>query len=131
MNMQISELMMSSPHNFPCILFTEMMKIPDFSYEKVKTCLMSTLNKCRIMFALIYMQKEEDNFQKFIYKIHGKLRGDEIINSLICIFISTVQVMFHLKLRFFFFFFSSFFSHFKSELHQIFTVLFEMFYSFY
>ena len=28
MNMQMSEFMMSSPHNFPCILFTEMTKIP-------------------------------------------------------------------------------------------------------
>ena len=38
MNMQMIELM-SSPHNFPCILFnTEMTKIPYFSYmyEKVK-----------------------------------------------------------------------------------------------
>ena len=34
--MQMSELMMPSPHNFPCILFKEMMKIPYFSYAKVK-----------------------------------------------------------------------------------------------
>ena len=27
MNMQMSELMMSSPHNFPFILYTEMTKI--------------------------------------------------------------------------------------------------------
>ena len=38
MNMQMSELM-SSPHNFPFILFTEMTKIPYFSYEKVKLAL--------------------------------------------------------------------------------------------
>ena len=35
MNMQMSELM-SSLHNFPLILFTEIVKIPYFSYEKVK-----------------------------------------------------------------------------------------------
>ena len=37
----MSELMMSSPHNFPSILFTEMIKIPVayFSYEKVKLAL--------------------------------------------------------------------------------------------
>ena len=34
---------MSSPHNFPCVLFTEIMK----------ALVISTLNKCR-MFALIY-----------------------------------------------------------------------------
>ena len=34
-----------------------------------------------------------------IHKIHGKLWGDDIINSLICIFISTVQEMFHWKLK--------------------------------
>ena len=36
----MSELLMSS-HNFPCILFTEIMKIPFFSYEKVKLALVS------------------------------------------------------------------------------------------
>ena len=37
--MQMSELMMSSPHNFPLILFIEMTKIPYFSNEKVKLAL--------------------------------------------------------------------------------------------
>ena len=32
--MQMSELMTSSPHNFPLILFTEMTKIPYFRYDK-------------------------------------------------------------------------------------------------
>ena len=35
MTMQMSELMMSSPHNFPIILYTEMTKISYFSYENV------------------------------------------------------------------------------------------------
>ena len=47
--MQMSELMMSSPHNFPCILFTKMMKIPYFSYERVKLAFISTLNRCRMI----------------------------------------------------------------------------------
>ena len=51
--MQMSELM-SSPHNFPCILFTEMIDNPIFQVWQSKTCLISTLDKCRIMFALIY-----------------------------------------------------------------------------
>ena len=38
MNMQMSELM-SSPHNFPLILFTEVTKIPYFCYEQVKLVL--------------------------------------------------------------------------------------------
>ena len=71
---------------------------PIFQPWDSKPCLISTLNKCRIMFALIccYMgtcfyifQPKNWNFQ--IYKIHGKLWGDEIINWLICIFMSTVQ----------------------------------------
>ena len=49
----MSELMMSSSHNFPLSLFTEMTKIPYFSYEKVKLAFIATPNKCRIMFALI------------------------------------------------------------------------------
>ena len=66
MNMQMSELMMSSPHNFPIILFTEMMKIPYFSYEKLsKTWLIFTLNKCRIMFALIYFNIGTSCFYMF------------------------------------------------------------------
>ena len=39
MNMQMSELMMSSPHNFPFILYTEMTKISYFSYDNVRLAL--------------------------------------------------------------------------------------------
>ena len=50
-----------------------------------KTCIMSTLNKWRIMFALIfydigtcfYMRKKTSKFSKFMYKIHGQLWGDD------------------------------------------------------
>ena len=38
-NMQMSEVMMSSPHNFPFILYTEMTKISYFSYENVRLAL--------------------------------------------------------------------------------------------
>ena len=38
-DMQMSELMMSSPHNFPFILYTEMTKISYFSYENVRLAL--------------------------------------------------------------------------------------------
>ena len=41
MNMQMSELM-SLHHNFPLILFTEMTKIPYFSYENVKLICVNT-----------------------------------------------------------------------------------------
>ena len=41
MNMQMSELMMSSPHNFPFILYTEMTKISYFSYENVRLALIT------------------------------------------------------------------------------------------
>ena len=37
--MQMSEVMMSSPHNFPFILYTEMTKISYFSYENVTLAL--------------------------------------------------------------------------------------------
>ena len=39
MNMQMSELMMSSPHNFPFILYTEMKKKINFIYENVRLAL--------------------------------------------------------------------------------------------
>ena len=55
-------------------------------------------------------------FSKKWKLIHGKLWGNDIVNSFICIFISTVQEKF---------------PYFLSNLHQIFTALFEMFYSFY
>ena len=43
MNMQMSELMMSSPHNFPFILYTEMTKMSNFSYENVRLALIPLL----------------------------------------------------------------------------------------
>ena len=39
MNLQMSELMMSLPHNFPFILYTEMIKISYFSYGNVRLAL--------------------------------------------------------------------------------------------
>ena len=80
MNMQMSDLMMSSPHNLPCILFTEMTKIPYFSYEKVKLAILSILNKCKILFALIYFdmgrgfymfEQKRGNFQISYTKYMG------------------------------------------------------------
>ena len=58
------------------------------------------------------------------FKFNGKLWGDDIINSLICIFISTVQETFCWILRKFKI---SYLPYFVSDLHQIFTDLFEMF----
>ena len=57
---------------------------PIFQQWISKTCLIS-LNKCRIMFALIYFDMGTCfyNVQNLIYKIHGKLWGDEILSSLI------------------------------------------------
>ena len=90
------------------------------------------------MFALIYFdmgrcfymfEQKNEKCQNFIYKINGQLWSDDIINSLICIFISTLQENVSLEITKIRNFISSLFS--KSNLHQIFTVLFEMFYSFY
>ena len=39
MNMQMSELMMSSPHNFPFILYRAMTRISDSSYANVRLAL--------------------------------------------------------------------------------------------
>ena len=39
MNMQMSEVMVSSPHYFPFILYTEMTKISYLSYENVRLAL--------------------------------------------------------------------------------------------
>ena len=114
------------------ILFTEMTNTI-FQLWESKTCFTSPLNKCRIMFGLIYISIWGHAFKclsnknkKIIYNIHGKLWGDEIINSLIFIFMFTFQEMFcwKFKISYFLYFFSF-------DLHQIFTVLFEMLYSFY
>ena len=64
-----------------------------------------------------------------VNKINGKLWGDDIINSLICIkLILTVQEMFCWKLRKFKI---SYLPYFKSDLQQIFSLLIETFYSSY
>ena len=83
--MQMSELMMSLPHNFPFILFTAMTKIPYFSYDKVKLALYPlwiSAEYCLLNFALIYFDMgtcsymfEQKNIKKiktFIYKNYGK-----------------------------------------------------------
>ena len=66
---------------------------PIFQLWESKTCLISTLNKCTLMFASyfdmetcfhMFEPKKNENFQNCINKIYGKLWGDEIINSLIC-----------------------------------------------
>ena len=72
MNMQISELMMSSPLNFPLYFVHRNDENPIFQLWESETCLISTLNKCRIMFALIYFdlgtfsymfEQNTENFQ--------------------------------------------------------------------
>ena len=105
MNMHMIELMMSLPHNFPCILFTEMTKIPYFSYEKVKLAFfISTLNKCRIMLLWLcnmgtcfYMieQKINKNFNILYTKYMYMENCEEITSSThsfaYIIFISTAN----------------------------------------
>ena len=52
----MSEVMMSSPHNFPFILYTEITKISYFSYENVRLAFNNiSLNSCRIMLTPIYL----------------------------------------------------------------------------
>ena len=59
-------------------------------------------------------------FQKFIYDIHEKLRGDDIINSLIWIFISTGQEMFSEKM---WNFKMSYLPNFLTDFHNFCTIL--------
>ena len=116
-------------------------EIPIFQLWESKTCLKSTLNNlCRIMFALIYFdmgrgfymfataKKKKKNIKHFKYKMRWKIMKRWDHKLTLCIFISTVQEMFHWKL---WKFKISYLPHFLSDLHQIFTVLFEKFYSFY
>ena len=78
MNIQMSELMMSSPHNFLHISFTKMTKNLIFQLWECKPCLISTQNKWEIMFILIYFDtkicfylylKKNENCQNFMYNI--------------------------------------------------------------
>ena len=76
---------------------------------------------------LLHVWAKKRKFSKCYIQNTWNLWGDEIINSLICIFISTVQEMFRWKLRKFKI---SYLPNFLSDLHKFFTVLFKMFYSF-
>ena len=67
--MQMSELMMSSPHCIPLILFTEWEKSHISAIWESRTCLIFTLNKCRIMSALICFSKRIEHSQNCVYKI--------------------------------------------------------------
>ena len=72
---------------FPLILFTEMDKNPIFQLWESKTCYIFTLNKCRIMFALIwgYAFTYLSKYEQFWW--------------LICILLLTLQEMFHWKFQ--------------------------------
>ena len=107
MNIQMSESMMSFPHNFLHISFTEMTKISYFSYDTRKlTFYPPKINEKWGVFWHILIQgyaftcicKKNEIFQNFIYNIHDKLWGDDITNSLIWIFIRTGQEMFSEKM---------------------------------
>ena len=63
---------------------------------------------------------KNEKFQNFIYNIYEKLWGDDIINSLIWIFIRTGQEMFSEKM---WNFKMSYLPYFSSNFHHFFTVL--------
>ena len=87
MNMQMSELMMSSPHNFPFILCTEMTKMSYFSYENVRLAsttpsLIEVPNrKCLLQWSIrdilgSYYHGEASKyciFHNFMYEIYPEL----------------------------------------------------------
>ena len=82
MNIQMSELMMSSPHNFLHISFTKMTTISYFSYENVNLALYPPKINEEIMFILIYFDtricfylylEKNENFQNFMHNIYDKL----------------------------------------------------------
>ena len=77
MNTNISELTMSLAHNFPSILFTEITKIPYFSFEKVRFALYllwinakQCLLRCILIWghAFAYLSKREKiQYWTYIY----------------------------------------------------------------
>ena len=100
-----------------------------FQLWEYKTCLITTQSKWEIMFTLIHFdmgicfylyELKMKNFQNFIYNIYEKLWGDDIINSLIWIFIRTGQEMFSEKI---WNFKMSYLPYFSSNFHHFFTVL--------
>ena len=108
MNMKISELM-SLPHNISFILYTEIMKISYFSDENITPVwipLLIDAIKSQLQYILIwqtdicdYVLAKNEKFQNLMYKIYGELWGNDIINSLIYIFILMFQEMFSENLR--------------------------------
>ena len=78
-----------------------------FQLCEYKTCFITTQSKWEIMFTLIHFdvgicfylhELKMKIIQNFIYNIYEKLWGDDIINSLISIFIRTGQEMFSEKM---------------------------------
>ena len=97
-----------------------------FQLWKYKTCLITTQSKWEIMFTLIHFdmgicfylyELKISKFQNFIYNIYKKLWGDDIINSLIWIFIRTGQEMFSKKI---WNFKMSYLPYFSSNFHNFF-----------
>ena len=122
MNMQMSELMMSS-HNFLCILFTEMMKFLYFRYEKLKLAAYALwINaECLLWYILIwghvYIFEQKKNNFKILYTKYMKnceaMRSTHLHNYLYRLFknvLLKITKIWH------------FLSYFLSDLHQIFTV---------
>ena len=95
------------PHKFVFISYTEITKISYFNCNNIKLALQPPKINEKIMLTLIYFdmgicfylyELKIKNFPKFIYDIHEKLWGDDIINSLIWIFVSSGQEMFSEKI---------------------------------
>ena len=117
---------------------------PIFQLWESKNCLISTLIKCKIMFALIYFdmgtshafrclsnppskKKKKKNLYNFIYKMYGQKWREAMTSSTHSFaysYHSTVQEMFPWKLRNFI---TWYLPYFLSDLKLIFTILFDFF----
>ena len=96
----------------------------------VISAMFQTAVDCSYNGMCFYIFEQKKKKKSSLIKLYTKYEkvGNDIINSLICIFISTVQEMFCWKLQKLQILCLP---DFLSNLHQIFTVLFEIVYSFY
>ena len=94
MNIQMSELMMSSPHNFRTHFIYKTDKNLKFQLWECKPCLISTRNKWEIMFKIwyiliqgvcfyLYLEKKNENIWQIVRRWHHQLTHLNIHNRLV------------------------------------------------
>ena len=128
MKMQMSELMISSPHNFPCILYITFWKFPLLFCSNMSRYLYQSKHYSAFIqsgYKASLLSHKIGIFVISVNKMHGRWWHHQLNHLHIHIDCSTNVSMKITEIQNFI---SSLFC---IRLHQIFSILFEMFYCFY